>query len=58
MPLAQIKKSNIEQVGFAWAYDIDSSNFQATPIVVDGIMFTSGRNGAVYALDARTGVER
>ncbi|MBK6674684.1 MAG: hypothetical protein IPG49_14905 [Proteobacteria bacterium] len=28
---------------------------QATPIVVDGVMYTSGVAGRVYALDAATG---
>ena len=58
-PLDGINRSNVRQLGFAWEYDIDATDgFEATPIVVDGIMFGSGPKGAVYALDARTGAER
>jgi len=58
-PLDQINKHNVKQLGFAWSYDIaSSSRLEATPIVVDGVMFTSGNKGMVYALDARTGAER
>src|SRR5688572_676219 len=52
-PLTGINKQNIRELGFAWAYDIDDSRqLQATPIVVDGMMYTSGTGGKVYALDA------
>ncbi len=56
-PLAQIDPENVKQLGFAWASEpIDPMRgFQGTPIVVDGRMYTSGPNGSVYALDARTG---
>lgn len=58
-PLTQINKDNIQQLGFAWQYEIDTTHgFEATPIVVDGVMFASGPKGAVYALDAETGSER
>ena len=57
-PLETINKKNIKNLGFAWEYKIDSTaGFEATPIVVDGMMFTSGPRGAVYALDAKTGKE-
>ncbi len=29
-----------------------------TPIVVDGVMYSSGPKGAVYVLDAKTGAKR
>jgi quinohemoprotein ethanol dehydrogenase len=58
-PLSYIDKSNVNTLGFAWEYQIDTTlGFEATPIVVDGVMFSSGPKGAVYALDAATGVER
>lgn len=54
--LTDISKSNVNQLGFAWHYDIDfQTAFQATPIVVDGVLFTSGNRGNVYALNATTG---
>jgi quinohemoprotein ethanol dehydrogenase len=55
-PLASIDASNVGQLGFAWAYDLGTSRGQeATPIVVDGVMYTSGYVGLVYAVDAATG---
>ena len=55
-PLNNINKNNVHKLGFAWQYDIDTTHgFEATPIVVDGVMFSSGPKGAVYALDAKTG---
>ena len=42
--------------GFAWTYDLGTERGQeATPIVVDGVMYTSGTWGYVYAVDAATG---
>lgn len=58
-PLADINKGNVHQLGFAWAYDIGANSyFESTPIVVNGVMFASGMRGAVYAVDAKTGLER
>ena len=58
-PLDGINRTNVRQLGFAWSYDVNTSEgFEATPIVVDGLMVSSGPRGAVYALDARTGTER
>jgi quinohemoprotein ethanol dehydrogenase len=55
-PMSNINRRNVGKLGFAWAYDIDAgSRFQATPMVVDGVMFTSGTYGDVYALDAAKG---
>ena len=62
-PLSKINKENIKDLGFAWMYDAQTyignvpRGLEATPIVVDGIMYTSGAWGAVYALDAKTGKE-
>jgi quinohemoprotein ethanol dehydrogenase len=57
-PLTSLSRENIGQLGFAWQYEIATKDgFEATPIVVDGVMFTSGPRGAVYVLDAKTGSE-
>jgi quinohemoprotein ethanol dehydrogenase len=57
-PLTQINAGNVAQLGFAWQYDLGTRRGQeATPIVVDGVMYTSGTWGYVYALDASTGRE-
>ena len=48
----------MSRLGFAWVYDLGTARGQeATPIVVDGTMYTSGTWGYVYALDAATGKE-
>lgn len=58
-PLAKINESNVQQLGYAWQYDLGQPQRgqEATPIVVDGVMYTSGTWGIVYALDAATGRE-
>jgi quinohemoprotein ethanol dehydrogenase len=63
-PLNQINAGNVADLGFAWEYDATTiignvpRGLEATPIVADGIMYTSGAWGAVYALDGKTGKER
>ena len=58
-PLTTINATNVDKLGFAWAYDLGSPHRaqEATPLVVDGVMYTSGTWGYVYALDAATGRE-
>ena len=55
-PLAQINADNVGRLGLAWYYDLDTKRGQeATPIVVDGLMFVSTAWSKVKALDAATG---
>jgi len=55
-PLTLIDRANVSKVGFAWEYQTGTNRgMQATPIVVDGVMYTSGVAGRVYALDAANG---
>jgi quinohemoprotein ethanol dehydrogenase len=58
-PLANINAGNVKQLGFAWSYDLGNPQRgqEATPIVVDGVMYTSGTWGYVYALDAASGTQ-
>jgi quinohemoprotein ethanol dehydrogenase len=58
-PLSQINADNVAKLGFAWDYDLGNPmrGQEATPIVVDGVMYTSGTWGYVYAVDAATGAE-
>lgn len=57
-PLGKIDSSNVSRLGFAWAYDLGTARGQeATPLVIDSIMYTSGTWGYVYAIDAATGKE-
>src|SRR5690349_8673030 len=65
-PLDQINTENVKRIGPAWIFQAGASGliagastyaFEAAPIVVDGVMFVSGWDGWVWALDARTGRE-
>src|SRR5580698_2003441 len=58
-PLKNINADNVAHLGFAWSYDLGDPQRgqEATPIVVDGVMYSSGTWGFVYALDAATGKE-
>ncbi|HLV08005.1 MAG TPA: PQQ-binding-like beta-propeller repeat protein, partial [Croceibacterium sp.] len=56
--LTDINKDNVGELGLAWDYDLGTSRVQeATPVVIDGVMYTSGNLGRAYALDAATGEE-
>jgi PQQ-dependent dehydrogenase (methanol/ethanol family) len=57
-PLARITTANVGTLGLAWSHDIKSRTargLEATPIVVDGVIYTTGAWSHVLALDARTG---
>jgi quinohemoprotein ethanol dehydrogenase len=55
-PLKQIDSTNIKDLGLAWSFDTQTDRgLEATPIVVDGVMYTTGSWSVVYALDAKTG---
>jgi quinohemoprotein ethanol dehydrogenase len=57
-PLQQVNDGNVGQLGLAWSYATGTTRgLQATPIVVDGRMYTTGVWSVVYALDAKTGKE-
>ncbi|MFT5443614.1 MAG: quinohemoprotein ethanol dehydrogenase [Myxococcota bacterium] len=57
-PLADINTANIDQLGLAWSYAVGSKRgLEATPIVVDGVMYATGTWSTVFALDAKTGRE-
>ncbi len=55
-PLDQISAENVARLGLAWSYATGTRRgLEATPLVVDGVMYTSGAWSKVYAIDARTG---
>jgi quinohemoprotein ethanol dehydrogenase len=55
-PLKQINEGNVGQLKLAWYYDLDTHRGQeATPIVVDGVMYFSTAWSKVIAMDAATG---
>ena len=55
-PLRQITPANVDRLGFAWQYDLETTHGQeATPVVVDGVMYAAAPYGIVHALDPATG---
>lgn len=55
-PLVKITADNASSLGLDWHFDLPTSRgLEATPIVIDGIMYVSGAWSMVYAFDAKTG---
>lgn len=55
-PLTAVTPETIGDLGLAWYWDTGTTRgLEASPIVVDGVMFTSGSWSVVWAHDARTG---
>jgi quinohemoprotein ethanol dehydrogenase len=55
-PLDNINADNASDLGLAWYYDLDTDRGQeATPIVVDGLMYVSTAWSKVKALNAASG---
>ena len=54
--LTQISDANVKDLGLAWSYNLESTRgVEATPLVVDGIMYVSASWSIVHAIDVRTG---
>jgi PQQ-dependent dehydrogenase (methanol/ethanol family) len=54
--LKQITRENVSQLQAQWSIQLPgTSTLETEPLVVDGVMYTSGQPGTVLALDARTG---
>ncbi len=65
-PLDQINAENVKSLTPAWVFQCGSMgmhsgastySFEASPIVVDGVMYVTGWDGWVWALNAKTGEE-
>ncbi len=55
-PLSKINKESVTDLGLAWYKDMGTNRaLEATPIVVDGIMFFTSTWSRVYAVEAKTG---
>ena len=52
--LDQINASNVKNLVTKWVFPINHFVVEATPVVVDGVMFVTGPN-QVFALDAQSG---
>lgn len=54
--LDQINTSNAKDLGLVWSYNLESTRgVEATPLVVDGVMYVSAAWSVVHAIDAKTG---
>ena len=54
--LNQINADNVKNLGLKWTYSLESiRGVEATPLVVDGIMYVTASWSVVHAVDARTG---
>jgi quinohemoprotein ethanol dehydrogenase len=55
-PLEKVSTANVGQLGLAWYAQFDTDRGQeATPLVVDGVLYTTTAWSKVYAYDAATG---
>ncbi|MSP86870.1 MAG: pyrrolo-quinoline quinone [Methylotenera sp.] len=57
-PLTQINPQNVQHLQLAWQFKTGvAASFQATPIVIQGVMYVALPFNHVVALDAKTGQE-
>jgi len=55
-PLDKINKANVKELGLAWSLDLDTHRGQeATPLVIDGVMYSTSAWSKVQAIDAASG---
>ena len=55
-PLDQINDANAAKLGLAWSFETATERgLEATPLVIDGVMYTTGSWSVTYAIDAKTG---
>ena len=55
-PLAKIDEYNVSGLGLAFALEMGTRRgLEATPLVVDGVIYTTSSWSVVHAVDARTG---
>ena len=55
-PLKQINAETVKDLGLAWSFDTNTTRgLEATPLVVNGVMYATGSWSIVYALNAKTG---
>ncbi len=54
--LTQVNADNAKRLGLMWTYNLESTRgVQATPVVVDGIMYVTASWSIVHAVNVRTG---
>jgi len=59
-PLNQINASNVSRLGLAWSVEVGpgGGGQEATPLVHNGVIFSTTQWSVVFAVDARTGKEK
>jgi quinohemoprotein ethanol dehydrogenase len=58
-PLTQINEQTVTKLGLAWSRELGTTRgLEATPLVENGIIYTTGNWSVVYAVDAKTGEVR
>src|SRR5215472_5964163 len=54
--LNQINDRNVSRLGLVWSKELGTSRgLEATPIVINGVIYTTGSWSVVFAFDAKTG---
>jgi quinohemoprotein ethanol dehydrogenase len=57
--LTQLNEQTVGKLGLVWSHELGTTRgLEATPIVEDGVIYTTGSWSVAYALDAKTGQER
>lgn len=55
-PLSAINQETVQRLGLKWTLDLpNETNFVATPLMENGMLYFPGKFSVVYAVDARTG---
>ena len=55
-PLKEINEQTVARLGLAWSHELGTTRgLEATPLVIDGVIYTTGAWSVVHAIDARTG---
>jgi PQQ-dependent dehydrogenase (methanol/ethanol family) len=58
-PLNQINEQTVAKLGLAWSRELGTTRgLEATPLIENGVIYTSGSWSVVYAMDAKTGEVR
>jgi PQQ-dependent dehydrogenase (methanol/ethanol family) len=58
-PLKEIDENSVSKLGLAWSRELGTTRgLEATPLVEDGVIYTTSSWSMVYAVDAKTGTVR
>jgi quinohemoprotein ethanol dehydrogenase len=53
--LDQISKATVGRLGLAWSMDLPEISLEATPLAVGGVLYFTGSQSTVYAVDGTSG---